>query len=280
MSAPSSSTPELAYRRLLPTPGTVSAEQALGALNPVAHAHRDRPYALVNFVASVDGRAAFQGRSAPLSDPGDRAMFHGLRECVDAVFAGTGTLRAERYGRLVPDPQRRRRRTERGLAPDPLAFVITRSGEVPFDIPLFADPHSRVVIFGPGPLALPPAEARVETVALDPGELTLTTVLRRLRSDYDVRALLCEGGPTVFSSLLREDLVDELFLTVSAHLTGGGAEPTLTSGPELPDPADLELVSVLEREGTLFLRYARVGAGAGPMRLQESADALSSGDDS
>ncbi len=28
-------------------------------------------------------------------------MFHGLRERFDAVLAGTGTLRAERYGRVL-----------------------------------------------------------------------------------------------------------------------------------------------------------------------------------
>jgi riboflavin-specific deaminase-like protein len=249
------------FRRLLPDPGTVTADEILGTLDPLSRPPSDRPYTLVNFVASADGRAAFRGRSAPLSDPGDRAMFHGLREHVDAVFAGTGTLRAERYGRLVRDPARRRRRTERGLAPDPLACLITRTGEVPFEIPLFDDPHSRVVIFSPAPIAAPSTAATVETVVIDPGALTLTTAMRRLRADFDVRGLLCEGGPTVFSALLREELVDELFLTIAPKLTGGGSDPTPTNGPELPELDRLELRWLLEREGTLFLRYARHPAG-------------------
>ena len=74
-------------------------------------------------------------------------MFHGLRERVDAVFAGTGTMAAEGYGRLVRDPARRQRRAARGLAPDPLACVISRSGKIPTEIPLFEDPDSRVVVF-------------------------------------------------------------------------------------------------------------------------------------
>jgi riboflavin biosynthesis pyrimidine reductase len=93
-------------------------------------------------------------------------------------------------------------------------------------------------------------------VRLDPGQITLTTMMRRLRSDYDVRALLCEGGPLVFGALLHEALVDELFLTLAPKLTGGGGAPGITSGPELPEPASLELVWALEDEGSLFLRYA------------------------
>ena len=62
----------------------------------------------------------------------------------------------------------------------------------------------------------------MDVVRLDPGELTLTTMMRRLRSAYDVRSLLCEGGPTVFGALLQEDLVDELFLSIAPKLTGGG----------------------------------------------------------
>lgn len=252
------------FRRLLPEPGSGTAPELLRALEAVREAPSDRPYTLVNFVASADGRAAYNGRSAALSDRGDRAMFHALRERADAVFAGTGTMRAERYGRLVRDPERRRRRAAQGLSPDPLACVITRSGDIPSDIPLFADPNSRIVVFSPRTLDLDGAAAQVEVVRLDPGELTMTTMLRRLRSAYDVRALLCEGGPTVFSALLQEDLVDELFLTIAPRLTGGGADPTLTSGPELAQPAELELRWALEREETLFLRYGRrITGGSG-----------------
>jgi 5-amino-6-(5-phosphoribosylamino)uracil reductase len=244
------------FRRLLPDPATLTAAELLDTLDPIARAGNERPYTIVNFVAGVDGRVAVEGRSAPLSDRGDRAMFHELRERVDAVLAGTRTMETEGYGRLVRDPARRARRAARGLAPDPLACLITRSGEVPVQIPLFADPHSRVVVFTPRPLAPGAGAAAVDTVLVDPGALTLTTALRRLRSDHDVRALLCEGGPTLFSGLLAEGLVDELFLSLSPRLTGG-SEPAVTSDRALRPPVELDLAWAVEREGTLFLRYRR-----------------------
>jgi riboflavin-specific deaminase-like protein len=254
--APQRPGPDTAVRELLPDPRSVTIGEVTASLDLVARAGPDRPYTVVNFVVSADGRAAFHGRSGGLGGAADRAMFHGLRERVDAVFAGTGTMRTERYGRLVRDPERRRRRAASGLRPDPLACLISRSGDIPLEIPLFAEPEAHVIVFTPTALDLSGTRAQVELVRLDPGQLTLTTMMRRLRSDYDVRALLCEGGPLVFGSLLHEGLVDELFLTLAPKLTGGGSDPAVTSGPELPELAPLELVWALEEDGSLFLRYA------------------------
>src|ERR1700726_1375889 len=96
------------FTRLLGEPGTIELSVLRDSLE--FPPHEDRPYTIANFVMSVDGRAAFQGRSGPLSDDGDRAMFHALRERVDAIIVGTGTLRTERYGALIKDPEARQRR--------------------------------------------------------------------------------------------------------------------------------------------------------------------------
>ena len=122
--APSSGQgPEL--RQLLPVARRVHAGELLSSLNLAGRAHTDRPYTIVNFVESADGRAAFHGRSRELSDPGDREMFHGLREHVDAILVGTGTLRAERYGRLVRDPDAPAAGARpRVCSPEPLACIV------------------------------------------------------------------------------------------------------------------------------------------------------------
>ena len=93
-------------------------------------------------------------------------------------------------------------------------------------------------------------------VTLDPGEMTLTTAMGRLRHDYGVRSLLCEGGPTLFGSLLGEGLVDELFLTLAPKLAGGGRGPTISSGTELSEPQTLTLLWLLGRNESLYLRYS------------------------
>ena len=240
------------FRQLLPQP---AAAELADLLAEVGGERPGRPYVIVNFVSSIDGRATFHGRSGALGDEADMAMFHGLRELADAILVGTGTLRIEHYGRLLSKPERRERRVAAGRAPEPIACTVTRKGDVPTDVPLFAEPEARVVVYSSHDVDLEGVAAQVELVRLEPEQLTLTTVLRRLHSDHDVRLVLCEGGPSVFGSLLQEGLADELFLTLAPRLTGGGSSPAITNGPELPELLGAELVSALEREGALYLRY-------------------------
>ena len=55
--------------------------------------------------------------------------------------------------------------------------------------------------------------------------------------------------------MLAAGLVDELFLSVSPMLVGGG-EPSVVEGTAFEQPRELQLVSVLEHESFLYLRYA------------------------
>jgi riboflavin biosynthesis pyrimidine reductase len=244
------------FNRLLPEPGAVEADELLEAADFSSLAPSDRPYVIVNFIASADGRAAFQGRSEALGDEGDKAIFHGLRAQVDAVMAGTGTLMAERYGRILRRPERRERRVAAGRTPEPLAAFVSLSGRLPLDIPLFGEPDQRVVISTPAELDLSTVEAQVEVHRLDPDDPhPLSSSLHALRRDCGVRSLLCEGGPTLFAALLGEGLVDELFLTISPNLAGGESGPPITSGPPLDGLQAMSIAWLLQREATLYVRY-------------------------
>ncbi len=183
-------------------------------------------------------------------------MFHGLRQRVDAVLAGTTTLRQENYGRVLGKPERRSARTERGLGPEPLACMVSRSGDIPTGIRMFGEPEARIVVFSPTELDTAGIRAQVTMVVLPESELTFTTAMRCLRREHGIRLLLCEGGPTVFGALLAEGLIDELFLTIAPKLVGGGEAPTIAEGPELDPPREMRLRWLLERNGSLYHRYA------------------------
>ena len=113
------------FERLHPDRGRVSARDAAVALRESAAPQDDRPYLALNMVATADGRVTIEGRSGGIGNEADRELFHELRAQVDAVMAGAGTVRTERYGRLVRDPKRRARRGEAGLEPDPLAVIVS-----------------------------------------------------------------------------------------------------------------------------------------------------------
>jgi riboflavin biosynthesis pyrimidine reductase len=96
-------------------------------------------------------------------------------------------------------------------------------------------------------------EKRLIVVESGPdGRVDLAVLLRSLREE-GVRALLCEGGPTLHGALQALGLVDELFLTIAPKLVGGEA-PRIIEGV-LPETAELELTWLLEQSGELFARY-------------------------
>lgn len=244
------------FHRVHPHPATSDSAELLGDLRLHERAHAERPWVVTNFATTADGRATIDGRSGPIGDDGDLEVFRRLRTQVDALLIGTRTLGIERYGRAVRRPELRAAREALGLVPEPLVATVSRSGELPLDIPLFQTPDADVVVFAPTATPEPDCPACVTLVRLDPAELTLTSALRHLRAEHGVRSLLCEGGPTLMGALLHEGLVDEVFLTLAPQLAGGGTGPTMSSGPALADPATLELVWALERAGSLYLRYA------------------------
>jgi riboflavin biosynthesis pyrimidine reductase len=249
---------EISYRQLLPEPGVTDALSFVGDLRArlSGDATSSRPYAVANFVSSADGHATVEGRSGKLGDDGDKDLFRALREVSDAVMAGTVTLRAERYGRALPAEERRQRRVSAGLSAEPLTVTVSRSGEIPEEIPLFSDHESEVVVFSPQP---PPLRGASATVHHEPlyaaGGAPLTDAFKVLYRKYNVELLLCEGGPTLFNALLHEGLVDELFLTISPKLVGGSDGPGITSGVALVGLEKMRLSAVLERDDALFLRY-------------------------
>lgn len=237
------------FDRLLPPAEPVDVDGLLGGLRPWERPKGDRPLVMVNMVATADGLITIGGRSGPIGGPGDHAVFHGLRTIVDAVLVGTGTLRVERYGRVVRSEERRARRAELGLAEDPIAMLITRSGDLPWDAPLFAAPEQHIVIAGP---ARPPdVAARVDVLDVE----TPADALREVRSRFGVRAVLCEGGPRLNRGLLADGVLDELFLTVSPKLAVEDALRIVVGDPLL-EPTGMELLSVAHHDGELYLRYA------------------------
>ena len=247
------------FQRLLPDPGPVDSATLLRDLGLAARAPADRPYVIVNFAATVDGRIALDGRSGTIGDDGDRELFRRIRTQVDALLVGTGTLGAEGYGRPIRSAELRAAREAIGLRPVPPLVTITRSGALPLGIPLFQDPDAHVIAYTEADVPPPPdCPARVELRRLDGRDGTPTPVsaLRDLRTRDGIRSVLCEGGPLLLSALLHERLVDELFLTVAPKLAGGGPPATLTAGAALPVPAERSLVWGLVRRGALYQRYA------------------------
>lgn len=206
-------------------------------------------------VASVDGKAAVEGKAAGIGTGADRSVMRTLRAKADAVMIGGGTLRAEKLslGLDAEDP-----------GPVPLAVVLTNTGDVPLESNLLRDGRQKVLILlsedaGKGAASRLGRLAEIRHVATDTsGLIDPPKALQMLKSEYGVGCLLVEGGPTLNHALISRNLVDEIFLTVAPRLIGGTADETFTllRGPTLRASRTLELLSLHLADDEVFLRYA------------------------
>jgi riboflavin biosynthesis pyrimidine reductase len=236
--------------------GGRSARDVVAALGLADGLVGERPRVVADMVASVDGRAAVDGRSVALGNPADRALLRELRTAVDAVLVGTGTLRAERYASLL-DGEQRARRVADGRPEHPIVATVSRALKLPVaEAPLFGEAGVPIVVFTESDAAPPSGiAADLRIVRCEPGSLTLAGALRSLAADFGVRGVLCEGGPSLLRRLIAEDALDDLLLTV-APLAVGGDGPGILDGAALtPQPPRLALRDVHRSEDHLFLHY-------------------------
>jgi riboflavin-specific deaminase-like protein len=241
-------------RRLIPEPGPTTIEQQLDAYRPWEEPMAERPFVAMNFAATVDGRAAIGGRSGPIGSATDTELLLQLRTRFDAVMIGAGTMRAERYNAPAGGRKAREHRESLGLSANPLMVIVSGRLDLPWDAPLFTDGEGQVLILTTSEVE-PPETATPLQVLRHEGRVDLADALHHLRHEEGVRALLCEGGPTLHGELQAGGLVNELFLTIAPKLAGGDA-PRILEGL-LPVVAPLELAWLLEEDGELFARYRR-----------------------
>jgi riboflavin biosynthesis pyrimidine reductase len=218
-----------------------------------------------NFVSSIDGVAAIGGvqmSSAEISGgaSADRFMMALLRAVADAVVVGAGTLR-EHDGpwtaeKAFPPGAESFSRLRAGISANesPTLVVVTASGKLPGEHPALAG--AIVVTTSAGARSL--AEARVGEV-IDVGDADRVdgaVAIDRLR-ERGYQRILTEGGPRLMGAMLEASAVDQLFLTISPKLIGGGPErPPLTGETDLLDrEVAARLLSIRRSEDYLFLRY-------------------------
>ncbi|MFN2591034.1 MAG: dihydrofolate reductase family protein [Actinomycetota bacterium] len=224
-----------------------------------------------NFVAAVDGVADIPevSVSSPIisgGHPADRFLLGLLRACADVVVVGAGTFRAH------PGPWT----AEQGYAPAAAAFadlrarlgapdrpkqvVVSSSGKIDGSSEKLRD--TLVVTTAAGVTTLKDVEAEgFDVVEVGgSGEVDVGRMMSIL-SERGFRRILAEGGPRLMGRLLEAGVVDELFLTVSPLVAGGGRDrprPGLAAGVDLLPGTRLgtRLLSARRSESYLFLRYA------------------------
>jgi riboflavin biosynthesis pyrimidine reductase len=202
-----------------------------------------RPWIYSNFVQSLDGITTLLGKHGSGGEISqsreDRWLMDLLRAHADGLLMGMNTLLEEQRSRgpesrgiifQVADPQLRALRQRLGKGRERNIFV-THAADL--DLSRFkafdGDVVDAAVLTSPAGAARLRAQAGHEHVTIlaagDGEAFDLALAIRKLREQLGVEYLLCEGGPTLYGSLARADLVDEKFMTVSPVEVGQVVPP-------------------------------------------------------
>jgi riboflavin biosynthesis pyrimidine reductase len=231
----------------------------------------DEPCVYANFVETLDGVVAIpavEGSNAIVAyeSVDDKFVMALLRAFADVVLVGAGTLRASQRGRwrpAGPHPQGEQAfaelRAARGRPEHPAVAVVTTGATL--DIEHGVLPNALVLTTAAGAAKLDGLVPNVVTV--NDGDAVDLKAAVALLHERGFSLVLAEAGPRTFAQLVRDELVDELFLTVSPLLAGRvatGHRLGLVEGVELlPERrVPLRLLSLrrAREQEHLFLRYS------------------------
>jgi riboflavin biosynthesis pyrimidine reductase len=210
----------------------------------------ERPWIYTNFVQSLDGITTLLGKHASGGEISqsseDRWLMDLLRAHADGLLMGMNTLREEQRQRgpdsrgivfRVVDPTLQELRRKLGKKRERNIFVTSAAN---FDLSRYkvfdSDVVDAAILTSPAGaerLRAQGTHPRVPIIAAGGGDhFDLVEAIPKLREELGVEHLLCEGGPTLYGSLARADLVDEKFLTISPFEVGQVVPPEQERLPE------------------------------------------------
>ena len=178
--------------------------------------NRLRPQTRLVLAISLDGRLApATGGAAQLGGPGDRRVLEEALAWADACLIGAQTLRLHGSTCLIRDADLLAQRRRDGRSPQPLAIAVSRSAELPADLAFFAQPLERWVLCS-GPAAGHGAAGFARRLVLTSWPETLAML-----AELGLQRLVVLGGAQLAASLLADDCIDALQLTLCPQLLGG-----------------------------------------------------------
>jgi riboflavin-specific deaminase-like protein len=223
------------------------------------------PFVLVNMAMTADGKIATASHDVhSFGSRRDVEHLYELRATADAVICGARTVEISQSILGNGGEKFRKRRLKNGLAEYPLRIIVSGSGSIDPKAKIFQKRFSPIIV-------LTTRRASVENLSLlaaradkvkicGETEINFPAVLRWLRTEWNVKRLLCEGGGDLNDALFRASLVDEINLTICPKIFGGRTAPTISEGlgfQNLARAEEFKIQSIKQFEGELFTVFSK-----------------------
>jgi 5-amino-6-(5-phosphoribosylamino)uracil reductase len=219
----------------------------------------ERPYTLLSCSVSLDGYLGDQTPRLALSNEADFDRVDGVRASCDAIMVGAVTVRTDNPRLLVRSQARRDERTARGLPPSPAKVTVSDRVDLDARSNFFTAGAAEKLLYTSSP-RVADARAKLGPVAtvVDGGQRVRMRRLTEDLADRGVGRLMVEGGGTVHTQFLADDLVDELQLVVAPFFIGDSSAPRFVSDGRFPWNAGrrAKLAEVTQLGDVVLLRYA------------------------
>jgi riboflavin-specific deaminase-like protein len=223
-----------------------------------------RPFVFINVATTVDGKLAPENRKfVPFGSRRDLDLLYELRAQADAVLMGARTVDSA-PGHYGPGPAKfRKMRLKRGLPEYNLRVVVSGRGTLNPKSDIFRYRFSPIIVLTSARASVRNLR-RLRDVADDveifgDNELNFESAFRWLEKKWRVKKILCEGGGELNTALIRQNLVDEIYVTLCPLIFGGRGAPTLADGAgvsNIREAVKLRIKSLRRVGQELFLVYA------------------------
>ena len=189
-----------------------------------------QPFVVVKSALTMDGwTATVTGHSHWVTNEKSRRFVHRLRDRLDGVMVGVGTV-------LADDPMLTTR-LKRGVGKDPVRIIVDTGLRIPNEAKVLnVDSPARTLI-AVGADVPPQRLRRVEREAVThlacptkEGWIDLPALMDIL-GGMDITSILVEGGSTLIGSMIREGLIDKFYIFKAPKILGGNDGIPMASGP-------------------------------------------------
>jgi len=216
---------------------------------------KSKPYVILSAAISVDGKIATRTGDSKLSSKQDSIRLHKLRSKVDAILVGKNTVLRDNPLLTV--------RYARGK--NPIRIVLDSKGviskkskilQTSNEIPTIIAVSKKISKSNFDKLHKFP----VEIIIAGKNSVNIKLLLKKL-SDKKIKTILVEGGGTINWEFIKQNLFDELIITLSPFLIGGTNAISLVQGQgfeKISNSPNLKLKSIKRLKNHLVLNYIKV----------------------
>src|SRR5213592_971259 len=171
-----------------------------------------RPFVVATFAMTVDGKVTTNNLSpVDFTSREDKLHLFRQRALADAVLIGHTSLKRDNV-RLGLPADMQETRVKRGQSRCPLRVIVSNEGRIDHRLKIFQSDVSPIVIFSTKRMPRKHQLALEKKAILrlsSSKNVDLVRMLEILRKEYNVLMVECEGGPTLFRSLLERGLIDQ-----------------------------------------------------------------------